>query len=423
MEMKLGYKQTDLGVIPEEWEIRSIGAICKLINGRGFKPFEWQRDGLPIIRIQNLNGSDEFNFYSGPYDKKLEVQTGQLLFAWSGSRGTSFGPHVWNGTLGLLNYHTWKVQVREAEVAPDFFLHKLRQITAFVEGSAHGASALVHVQKWQMEGFELALPPTKAEQEAIAEALSDADALIESLEQLLAKKRHIKQGAMQELLTGKRRLPGFPVNLALKQSEVGFIPADWQVTRLGELLIRPPSYGINAPAIPFDQRHPTYLRITDINEAGRFCDASKVSVSHAFSANYVLDDGDIVFARTGASVGKSYLYDRHDGELVFAGFLIRVQPDAEKLNPFYLKYFCHSSLYWKWIQLNSMRSGQPGINGREYASLPIPIPPTLTEQAEIAQVLSDMDADAMALEAKLTKARTIKQGMMQELLTGRIRLV
>jgi type I restriction enzyme, S subunit len=205
-EMKPGYKQTEVGVIPEDWEIRRIGTVCKLINGRGFKPFEWQDTGLPIIRIQNLNGSEDFNYYSGTYDKKLEVKPGQLLFAWSGSRGTSFGPHVWSGPFGLLNYHTWKVQIQESEFSKGFMLHELRQLTSYIEGWAHGASALVHVQKWQMESFKVPLPPTKAEQEAIAAILSDMDAEVAALEAKLDKARQIKQGMMQELLTGKTRL-------------------------------------------------------------------------------------------------------------------------------------------------------------------------------------------------------------------------
>ncbi len=81
--MKPGYKQTDVGVIPEEWEILKIRDVCRLVNGRGFKPHEWKTVGLPIIRIQNLNGSDDFNFYSGQYHPKILVEHGQLLFAWS----------------------------------------------------------------------------------------------------------------------------------------------------------------------------------------------------------------------------------------------------------------------------------------------------------------------------------------------------
>ena len=193
--------------------------------------------------------------------------------------------------------------------------------------------------------------------------MSDADALIESLGQLLTKKRQLKQGAMQELLTGKKRLPGFESRPAYKQTEVGVIPEDWAVVPLGQRLRRAPSYGVNAPAIAFDSRFPTYLRITDITEDGGFAEATKVSVDHHASGEYSLEPGDIVLARTGASVGKSYLYRPIDGPLVFAGFLIRVSPDVEKLVPAFLFYFSHSRLYWNWVRANSMRSGQPGLNG------------------------------------------------------------
>lgn len=92
-----GSKHTDVGTIPSDWSVLPIRHVCKLINGRGFKPYEWRASGLPIIRIQNLNGSDDFNYYDGQYLKKIEIRDGQLLFAWSGSRGTSFGPHIWKG--------------------------------------------------------------------------------------------------------------------------------------------------------------------------------------------------------------------------------------------------------------------------------------------------------------------------------------
>lgn len=207
-----------------------------------------------------------------------------------------------------------------------------------------------------------------------------------------------------------------------KQTEAGSIPNDWEAFRLGTLLDGTPAYGINAPAIPYDTRHPTYLRITDISEDGRFGEGSKASVRHPFSQSYLLSEGDLVFARTGASVGKSYLYDRRDGELVFAGFLIRIRPDATKLDPRYLRYFAQSKRYWEWVRVNSMRSGQPGINGREFAGLPIPLPPTKAEQNAMASALSDADALIEALEHLIAKKRQIKQGAMQELLTGRKRL-
>jgi type I restriction enzyme S subunit len=139
--------------------------------------------------------------------------------------------------------------------------------------------------------------------------------------------------------------------------------------------------------------------------------------------NYLLGENQIVFARTGASVGKTYLYSPQDGLIVFAGFLIRARIDPCKLSPYFFAALTRTRPYWNWVRMMSMRSGQPGINGSEYASLPIRLPPTLEEQTTIAAILSDMDAEIVALAAKLAKTAQIKQGMMQELLTGRIRLV
>jgi type I restriction enzyme S subunit len=116
------------------------------------------------------------------------------------------------------------------------------------------------------------------------------------------------------------------------------------------------------------------------------------------------------------------LYDSRDGQLVFAGFLIRVHPNPELLVTAFLAAYATTKPYWNWVHLMSMRSGQPGINGNEYAQLPLFVPP-LPEQTAIAEVLSDMDAEQAALEQRRDKTHALKQGMMQELLTGRTRLV
>ncbi len=201
-----------------------------------------------------------------------------------------------------------------------------------------------------------------------------------------------------------------------KQSEVGILPRDWILFRLGDCLSKNPDYGINAAAVPYNEDLPTYLRITDISEDGRFLRESKVSVDNPNSSDYLLTQGDLVFARTGASVGKTYLYDDQDGELVFAGFLIRLQTNINKLVPEYLKYWTQTKFYKGWIANNSTRTGQPGINGVEYKELPIPVPPTKAEQTAIATALSDMDALIEGLEKLLVKKRNIKQGAMWELL-------
>lgn len=399
MELRPGYKQTEVGVIPEDWVVRTVSKVSKLINGRGFKPFEWETSGLPIIRIQNLNGSEEFNFYQGIYDKKIEVQNGELLFAWSGSRGTSFGPHIWKGPRGLLNYHTWKVQIDNSQIRQSFFLYALRQLTHFIEGQAHGASALVHVQKWQMEDFEFPIPPSKVEQKAIAETLSDADALIESLEQLLAKKRQIKQGAMQELLTGKKRLPGFS--------------KEWDRIAFGEIA-RPRKQRVDPRRTgPYE----FCIELENI-EQGTGCLAGFVTTGEESSLKSVFQKGDVLFGKLRAYLRKYWLADR-DGycsteiwvleanhPLLIPSFLfqiVRMNRFIEAASEAYGTHMPRSD--WNVVKTHEV------------------LLPSMIEQTAIAAVLSDMDAEIAALETKLAKARQIKQGMMQELLTGRIRLV
>lgn len=206
-----------------------------------------------------------------------------------------------------------------------------------------------------------------------------------------------------------------------KLTEIGPIPHDWSISQLGLCLKTRPSYGINAAAVPYSDQLPTYIRITDISDDGRFSPSPRVSVSSDSSGDYVLADGDIVFARTGASVGKSYRYRPCDGPLVYAGFLIRVTPEPSKLLPAFASAFATTGSYWRWVRLMSMRSGQPGINGKEYAQLPLPIPP-LPEQRAIAQALGDVDELIDAVDRLIAKKRDIKQATMQQLLTGKTRL-
>lgn len=407
-KVPVGYKQTEVGVIPEDWEVKPIKTVCKLINGRGFKPFEWGKSGLPIIRIQNLNGSDEFNFYQGAYDKKLEIEAGQLLFAWSGSRGTSFGPHVWPGPRGLLNYHTWKVQIHESEIDKIFFFHALKQLTSFIEEKAHGAAALVHTQKWEMEGFEFPLPPTKAEQEAIAEALSDTDSLIESLEQLIAKKRHLKLGAMQELLPGKKRLPGF--------SE------EWEVKRLGELgeflkgsgVKKDESFSGNLPCIRYGEIYTKH------------CDCIKtfhswISPEVAATAKR-LKQGDILFAGSGETkeeIGKCVAFV-DDFEAYAGGDIVILRPENSCST--FLGYYLNTTPINQQKASRGQGDAVVHIGSAALSSIEIKTPP-LPEQTTIAAILSDMDNEIAVLETKLAKTRQLKQGMMHNLLTGKIRLV
>jgi len=200
-----------------------------------------------------------------------------------------------------------------------------------------------------------------------------------------------------------------------KKTKLGWIPEEWEVQKLGNCIKGKPEYGINAAAVEFKKELPVYIRITDISDDGKFLQEKKTSIDNTSSYKYFLQKNDIVFARTGSTTGKTYLYNSKDGELVFAGFLIRVKPNDKKLSAKYLKLYSETHKYWHWVSIMSTRSGQPGINGAEYAQLEIPLPP-LPEQQKIAQILSTWDSAIEKYELLIKKYELRKKGLMQQLL-------
>ena len=416
MPVRKGYKQTEIGVIPEDWEIRNLGDIGQLSTGSGLLKGEFSSSGdIPAIPYTSLYTDysetvdyDSIKWFVDDYRKTTLVNFPCVLIA------SSSNMEINTGKASALTKSIPVAIGREVIIFKSSsdcaFISYLLSTESYRKRTltlARGTT-IKHVYTATFRDYPIA-HPTLAEQEAIAEALSDADGLIKSLEDLISKKRLVKQGAMQKLLTGKKRLPGFE--------------GEWEEKRFGDLLAEPPSYGINAPAVKKQGNLPLYLRITDIDDDGRFLTHGRVGVDHPLWRNYLLGKNQIVFARTGASVGKTYLYNPEEGEVVFAGFLIRAKIDTSLLNPDFFFNFTRTTEYWSWVKVMSMRSGQPGINGYEFASLEIKIPPTVEEQNAIAEILIEMDNEIAALETRLAKARRIKEGMMQELLTGRIRLI
>lgn len=195
---------TDLvGNSGDQWETARLGELATFVNGRGFKPHEWADEGLPIIRIQNLNGGIDFNHYNGEFNSKILVQPGDLLFAWSGSRGTSFGPHIWRGPQGVLNYHTWKV-VPKVQEDRDYLYFALRHLTKKIEDEAHGASALVHMQKAYVVDYEIELPPPE-ERRAIAATLIDLLEAANHANHVYTEAVAVKNYLLRDLLSGHVR--------------------------------------------------------------------------------------------------------------------------------------------------------------------------------------------------------------------------
>lgn len=286
-------------------------------------------------------------------------------------------------------------------------------------------SALQEIPIASLRSFKIALPPTKAEQEAIAEALSDTDGLIESLEQLIAKKHHLKQGAMQELLTGKKRLPGFvPVGAGFKPALTN-VPDGWEVKRLGEL---GSTFGglTGKTKSDFGEGEARYITFMNImTNVVIDCDTfEQVKVSPTESQNQVMK-GDLFFngsSETPEEVGMCAVLSENIQNVFLNsfcfGFRFRNGAEADGL---YTAYYFRSRAGRELLK--SLAQGATRYNLSKTALLKVALPlPPLPEQTAIAAILSDMDAEIAALETKLAKTRQLKQGMMHNLLTGEIRL-
>lgn len=264
---------------------------------------------------------------------------------------------------------------------------------------------LASINKTSLGRLPVPAPVAKLEQQAIAEALDNADALIESVGHLLTKKRQIKQGAMQELLTGQRRLPGFE--------------QQWDVARLCELAdTDTESLGPETPA-NYQFR---YIALEHVDQ-GRLCGHSEEAFGTAPSrARRKLLRGDILFSTVRPMLLSHLLFDQTGDDWVCStGFcVIRCKQGIAAEQFIYALLF--SRLVGRQVEALLTGSNYPAVNSRDVRSLKVPVPP-LEEQTAIATTLSDMDAEITALEARLAKARALKQGMAQALLTGRIRLV
>ena len=178
---------------------QTLGELMDFQNGRAFKSNEWAEEGLPIIRIQNLNNRNSFfNHFGGSFDERILVKNGDLLFSWSGTVGTSFGPHLWNGTDALLNQHIFKVALK-SNVDKEYAYYALKNITAEIEKNVNGSVGLTHITKAKLINFEIPLP-SLADQKKIVEVLNSASHEMDSLNRVNLAKRKSVSALRQSLL-------------------------------------------------------------------------------------------------------------------------------------------------------------------------------------------------------------------------------
>lgn len=375
----------------------SIGKLCHFSNGHGFTPRDWASNGLPIIRIQNLNGSRQFNYYRGMPDSEWIVEPGQLLFAWAGVRGVSFGPTIWDGPRGVLNQHIYQI-----EPHPDIdktWLHAaLQVVTHRIERKAHGfKSSLVHVKKADITNQRVFVPSLE-EQKRIGKFLSCSDRSIDLAEGLIAAKQELRAWLMQQLVTGKRRLPGFTKL--------------WRSVQLGEFMAEsrlPGSNGKIAKKITVKLYGLGVLEKSDKREGS------------TNTNYYVRKSGQFIYSKLDFLNGAFGLVppelDGFESTLDLPCFDI-----GDGLNAEFLLYLVGREAFYSRF-LSSAMGGRKArrVAPSEFLTIQVRLP-SVHEQAAIVSAIKSADRECQLLTYWLDAHRDQKKGLMQQLLTGKRRV-
>jgi type I restriction enzyme S subunit len=380
-----GYKQTEMGLIPQDWGIEFVEALAHIATG-------------------SRNTQDRVD--DGRYPFFVRSQTVERInsYSFDGEAVLTAGDGV--GTGKVFHYINGKFDAHQRVYRISDFSERINGYFFYLYFSSHFYSRIMQmtakssvdsVRKEMIAKMLIPVPPTKAEQEAIAAAIGDANALIKSLEQLVTKKGKIKHGATQELLTGKKRLPGFEKAPGYKHTEVGVIPEDWQVKSIGQ--IAPLQRGFDLPIFQLKE--------------GPYPVVYSNGVMNYHDTAMVRGPG-VVTGRSGTLGAVHYVdadYWPHNTSLWVTRF--------NGNSPRYVFYLYTAIGFERFAS----GSGVPTLNRNDAHAFRTALPRSNAEQEATARILSDMDAEIVALEAKLAKARMLKQGMMQELLTGKVRLV
>ncbi|MGB7430403.1 MAG: restriction endonuclease subunit S [Microcoleaceae cyanobacterium] len=426
-QVPAGYKNTEVGLIPEDWNILSLQELTDKSNPITYgvlKPGDYTNNGIPLLQIKDvIHGKikiEELHKISKELDSqysRTRLYGGEIVISLVGTIGRiAYIPSFLSGAN--LHRNLAKISIAK-KYESEFIFYQLEstRIQESIKLTTFGSTqSLLNLA--DLRALLLVLPPLP-EQKAIAQVLSDTDTLISALNKLIAKKRNIKTATMQQLLTGKKRLPGFGEGKGYKNTEVGLIPEDWEVKKLIDVV----DYADYRGKTPPKKKSGIFL-VTARNIRDGWIDY-EVSKEYISEADYdkVMRRGqpkigDVIIT-TEAPLGNVATVDNEN--IALAQRVIKYRAKDNNLTQNYLKYYLLSEKFQRLLYDNSSGSTAQGIKGSILHTLPI-ILSTSKEQKAIAQTLSDMDAEITALETRLNKTKAIKQGMMQELLTGKVRL-
>ena len=401
--------------LPNGWINAPIGDICELINGRAFKPTEWKDSGLPIIRIQNLNNANAtFNYFDGEVLDKHKVKTGNLLFAWSGTPGTSFGAHVWKGSNAVLNQHIFKIDFSESLISKNFFRYAINQKLDELIGHAQGGVGLRHVTKGTFEKTKLAFPPL-AEQKEIAARLdgllAQVDALKTRLDFIPNILKRFRQSVLAAAVSGK--LTGDEINTR----------NNWKTVEFSELLDQIRSGSADKPSdensgIPILRSSAIRDMVIDYNDI-RYLDG----FANVNKENY-LRKHDLIFTRLSGSaeyVGNCAVVKSSDKEKIQYPDRLFCARLKNKSHASYLEFFFSSSAFKSHISENLKSSaGHQRITLDVIKKVIVFLPP-IKEQTEIVRRVEELFAFADQVEQQVKAAQQRVNHLTQAILAKAFR--
>ncbi len=439
-QLKKGYKRTEVGVIPEEWGVKAAAELCiKIQDGTHFSPKIKGNDYLYVtsknIGHGTLDVSDAGRIDSEQHRtiySRCDVKKGDLLLTKDGANTGNAAINHLNEEFSLLS----SVAILRFDCkfhVPEFYLQYILSSTGkecilkLMSGNAITRLTLDTIRQLRF------LEPPIEEQRAIATALSDVDALIAALDKLIGKKRAIKTATMQQLLIGKKRLPGFGLGKGYKQTDIGRVPEDWDAQFLGAIFDFSGGYSASRDQLSSDGH--CYLHYGDIHKSNKsvvdvraeYSDIPKLNILlRRVSPKSLLSDGDVVFvdaSEDDEGTSKHIVVINHKNAPFIAGLhTIVSKSKASTLENLYKRYCFQSNYIKRQFYFYSVGTKVSGISKTNIVKIKMIVPP-IPEQKAIATILSDMDTEITALESRRNKIQAIKQGMMQELLTGRTRLI
>ena len=423
------FKQTEVGMIPSDWGVEPLANIANTASGgtpsRSNEAF--YKGSIKWFTTTELKDCNLYDSVEHISKQAVECSSAKI-FPKNTLLMAMYGATI--GKLGLLkcdaatNQACCAIFPKKTDVLYlyYFLLHNRENIIAMGCGAGQPNVSQEIVKK-----INIPLPPTIEEQQRIANALSDVDTLIESLEKLIAKKKNIKQGAMQQLLTGRKRLPGFaPAKPTYKQTELGKIPTDWEFVPVSELAkdMADGPFGSNLKKEHYtSDPQARIIQLSNIGENGWEDENTKYTTfEHAKTiARCIVPKEESILVAKMMPAGRAIICPKIEKQYVLGSDVIRITAN-EKLNSKYFVYASKSDVYLKQISDNTQGSTRQRTSISKLRKILILLP-SLDEQTAIANILSDMDTEIATLETKLAKYRKLKTGMMQQLLTGKIRLI